>query len=166
MPPSSPLVQGKQVLLKLEIDFLRRCLAASLGGADAASAEQNRAIYAQIDKRSQAETGDDGSGHVPDSRGRPGGILPASNEPDREDRDINLRDVIQKIALEMLTYGRRRITAELKRRGWKVNGKRVRRIMREDKLLCLRRRKFVVTATDSNHEHPVYPRTLVPPLAA
>jgi len=69
---------------------------------------------------------------------------------------MDLRDVIQKIALEMPTYGRRRITAELKRRGWKVNGKRVRRIMREDNLLCLRRRKFVVT-TDSNHQHPVYP---------
>jgi len=79
------------------------------------------------------------------------------NEPDHEDRDMDLRDVIQKIALEMPIYGRRRITAELKRRGWKVNGKRVRRIMREDNLLCLRRRKFVVTTTDSNHQHPVYP---------
>ena len=38
-------------------------------------------------------------------------------EPDRKDRDMDLRDVIQKIALEMPTYGRRRITAELKRTG-------------------------------------------------
>ena len=45
---------------------------------------------------------------------------------------------------------------ELKRRGWEVNHKRVYRIMREDNLLCLRRRKFVVT-TDSNHHRPVYP---------
>jgi transposase InsO family protein len=37
-----------------------------------------------------------------------------------------------------------------------VNHKRVRRILREDNLLCLRRRKFVVT-TDSNHSRPVYP---------
>jgi transposase InsO family protein len=37
-----------------------------------------------------------------------------------------------------------------------VNPKRVRRIMREDNLLCLRKRKFVVT-TDSNHGHNVYP---------
>ena len=42
------------------------------------------------------------------------------------------------------------------RRGWAVNHKRVYRIMREDNLLCLRRRKFVVT-TDSNHGLPVYP---------
>ena len=48
------------------------------------------------------------------------------------------------------------ITAELKRRGWKVNHKRVHRIMREDNLLCLRHRKFVVT-TNSHHHHPVFP---------
>jgi len=48
------------------------------------------------------------------------------------------------------------ITAELKRRGWAVNHKRVRRIMREDNLLCLRKRKFVAT-TDSNHGFRVYP---------
>ena len=49
---------------------------------------------------------------------------------------MELRDAIQRIALEMPTYGRRRMTAELRHRGWKVNGKRVRRIMREDNLLC------------------------------
>ena len=48
------------------------------------------------------------------------------------------------------------VHAELQRRGWMVNHKRVQRIMREDNLLCLRRRKFVVT-TDSNHRRPVYP---------
>lgn len=73
------------------------------------------------------------------------------------DRDIDLRDDIQKIALEMPSYGRRRITEELRRRGWKVNHKRVARIMREDNLLCLRRRKFVVATTDSRHGHTVYP---------
>jgi putative transposase len=72
------------------------------------------------------------------------------------DDDLDLRDDIQKIALEFPYYGRPRITAELKRRGWEVNHKRVGRIMREDNLLCLRRRKFVVT-TDSNHNFRVYP---------
>ncbi len=37
-----------------------------------------------------------------------------------------------------------------------MNHKRVLRIMREDNLLCLRKRKFVVT-TDSNHGRKVYP---------
>jgi putative transposase len=60
-------------------------------------------------------------------------------------RDMDLQAAIQRIALEMPSYGRPRITAELRRRGWVVNAKRVHRIMREDNLLCLRRRKFLVT---------------------
>ena len=72
------------------------------------------------------------------------------------ERDMDLRDAIQRIALEMPSYGRPRITAELRRRGWVVNAKRVHRIMREDNLLCLRRRKFLAT-TDSRHGFPIYP---------
>ena len=79
-----------------------------------------------------------------------------SQAPEATDRDLELRDEIQRIALEWPCYGWRRITAELRERGWQVNHKRVKRLMREDNLLCLRRRKFVVT-TDSNHPHPVYP---------
>jgi putative transposase len=70
--------------------------------------------------------------------------------------EMELRDAIQKIALEMPAYGYRRVTAQLRRQGWRVNHKRALRIMREDNLLCLRHRKFVVT-TDSNHRLPVYP---------
>jgi transposase InsO family protein len=69
---------------------------------------------------------------------------------------MDLRDAIQRIAVEWPSYGRPRITAELRRRGWRVNPKRVYRLMREDNLLCVRRRKFVVT-TDSNHGRRVYP---------
>ena len=76
--------------------------------------------------------------------------------PPAQDADIDLRDQIQRIALEWPCYGWRRVRFELRRRGWKVNHKRVRRIMREDNLLCLRRRKFVLT-TDSKHSLPVYP---------
>ena len=77
----------------------------------------------------------------------------AEPEPDP---DMDLRDAIQKIALEWPCYGRPRITKELRERGWKVNPKRVYRLMREDNLLCVRKRKFVVT-TDSNHTRKVYP---------
>jgi len=42
-------------------------------------------------------------------------------------------------------YGYRRITAELQQRGFEVNHKRVLRMMREDNLLCVRRRAFVAT---------------------
>jgi putative transposase len=72
------------------------------------------------------------------------------------DRDMELRDLIQKIAVEMPIYGYRRVCAELKRRKQPANHKRVRRIMREDNLLCLRRRSFVRT-TDSRHGFRVYP---------
>lgn len=76
--------------------------------------------------------------------------------PEAGDTDIDLRDAIQRIALEWPTYGRPRMTAELRRRGWRVGPNRVYRILREDNLLCLRRRKFVRT-TNSNHDRPVYP---------
>ena len=71
------------------------------------------------------------------------------------DRDMELRDAIQRIALEWPCYGRPRITAQLRRQGWTVNPKRVYRLMREDNLLCVRRPKFVVT-TDSKHSRKVY----------
>ena len=76
--------------------------------------------------------------------------------PPKSDDDMELRDAIHRIALEWPSYGRPRITAELRRQGWTVNHKRVRRLLREDNLLCLRKRKFVVT-TDSNHGRKVYP---------
>ena len=72
------------------------------------------------------------------------------------DPDMDLRDAIQRIALEWPSYGRPRITAELRRQNWTVNPKLVYRLMREDNLLCARKRKFVAT-TDSNHNRKVYP---------
>jgi len=78
---------------------------------------------------------------------------PADEHPDT---DLDLRDEIQRIALECPCYGRPRITAELRQRGWAVNHKKVGRIMREDNLLCIRRRKFGMT-TDSHHGFHVYP---------
>jgi putative transposase len=72
------------------------------------------------------------------------------------DRDMDLRDAIQRIALEWPSYGRPRITAELRRRGWRVNPKRVYRLLGEDNLLCVRKRRFVTT-TDSRHGRKVYP---------
>ena len=69
---------------------------------------------------------------------------------------MDLRDAMQRIALKWPCYGRPRITAELRDRGWTVNPKLVYRLMREDNLLCVRRRKFVVT-TNSNHGRRIYP---------
>jgi len=68
---------------------------------------------------------------------------------------MELRDQMQKVAVESPAYGYRRITAELQKR-FQINHKRVLRMMREDNLLCVRRRAFVVT-TDWRHNLPVYP---------
>ena len=70
--------------------------------------------------------------------------------------EMEIRDEMQKIAVESPAYGYRRITAALRKRGFAINHKRVLRMMREDNLLCVRRRKFVVT-TDSRHNLPIYP---------
>jgi putative transposase len=69
---------------------------------------------------------------------------------------LELRDRIQHIALRWPAYGYRRVHAELLRQGWKVNHKRVLRLMRIDNLLCVRRKKFIFT-TNSQHGLPIYP---------
>jgi putative transposase len=70
--------------------------------------------------------------------------------------EMEVRSTIQQIVLEhRRRYGYRRVTAELRRRGLLVNHKRVARLMREDNLLAMQPRAFVVT-TDSKHEFEVY----------
>jgi transposase InsO family protein len=72
------------------------------------------------------------------------------------EEDMEVRSAIQQIAVEhRRRYGYRRIAAELRRRGMLVNHKRVARIMREDNLLAVQPRAFVVT-TDSQHQLEVY----------
>ena len=72
------------------------------------------------------------------------------------EESMEVRSAVQQIALEhRRRYGSRRITKELRRRGMLVNRKRVARIMREDGLLAVQPRAFIVT-TDSDHELEVY----------
>ena len=72
------------------------------------------------------------------------------------EEDMEVRAAIQEIALQhRRRYGYRRITAELRRRGMQVNRKRVARIMREDNLLAIQPRAFVVT-TNSDHTLEIY----------
>jgi transposase InsO family protein len=79
----------------------------------------------------------------------------AEKEPEEE--EMAVRDAIQRIALS--THRRLGIlrTTKLLRvqEGMIVNHKRVERIMREDNLLAIRRRKFVLT-TDSCHDLEVH----------
>ncbi len=75
-------------------------------------------------------------------------------EPAEEEMEV--RSAIQQIALEhRRRYGYRRIIPELHRRGMPVNHKRVVRIMRENNLLAIQPKRFVVT-TNSSHKFEVY----------
>ena len=72
------------------------------------------------------------------------------------EEEMEVRSAIQQIAVEHRRhYGYRRVTAELRRRGLVVNHKRVARIMREDNLLGVQLRAFIVT-TNSRHKLEVY----------
>ena len=77
----------------------------------------------------------------------------AAREPLRADNE--LRDAIQRIVLENRCMGYRRVAAQLHQQGRNENRKRVLRLMREDNLLALRKRRFVFT-TDSRHPFAVY----------
>jgi len=67
------------------------------------------------------------------------------------EEEMQLRSLIQQIFVEHRRhYGYRRVWEELSKRGMVVNHKRVRRLMREDNLLGLQPKRFVVT-TDSQH---------------
>ncbi len=79
----------------------------------------------------------------------------AASAPRQEDTAV--RDMVQRVALAQKHYGYRRVTVELRRRGFSVNHKRVLRLMQEDNLLCLRQRAFVPATTDSDHGWRVVP---------
>lgn len=74
-------------------------------------------------------------------------------------KDVVLRDAIEQIVLEFPGYGYRRVTAALRREGWRVNHKRVLRIMRHESLLCQLKRRFTPT-TDSAHSFRRYPNLI------
>jgi putative transposase len=74
-----------------------------------------------------------------------------------EQADLLLRARLQELAVDHHRLcGYRLLTKTLQREGHVVNHKRVLRLMREDNLLSLRRKKHVFT-TDSAHTLPIYP---------
>lgn len=72
--------------------------------------------------------------------------------------DTAVRDAIQRVALaNSRRRGYRYITHQLRRDGIVINHKRVLRLMRQDNLLCLRRKAFVPQTTDSRHDWEIVP---------
>lgn len=76
--------------------------------------------------------------------------------------DTELQDRLHRLSLDHPYYGYRRLTHCLRREGQLVNAKRVLRLMQQDNLFALRRKKFVLTS-DSAHDRPCYPN-LIPEL--
>lgn len=70
--------------------------------------------------------------------------------------EMAFRDAIQRAAVGHRYYGYRRIAALMQRQGFTVSPKKVRRLMHEDNLMAIRRRRFVLT-TDSRHCFRVHP---------
>ena len=87
--------------------------------------------------------------------GCPRAALYRSAEEAGEEEE-KLRAAVLRLAGQWPTYGYRRITALLRRERWSVNGKRVRRVMRELGLAAEPPPRRVRT-TDSNHPFPRHP---------
>jgi len=81
-----------------------------------------------------------------------------ASSPRQEETAV--RDAVQRVALAHRRYGYRRVAAVLRREGLVVNHKRVRRLMSEDNLLCLRHRPFVPMTTRSEHAWPIVPNLM------
>jgi len=76
--------------------------------------------------------------------------------PTAVDADAALVAEMRAITDAWECYGYRRVGAELRHRGWLVNGKKVRRLRKLHDLHPRRRRRFART-TDSDHDGPIYP---------
>jgi putative transposase len=81
---------------------------------------------------------------------------PKPRSADAVAAEARLVERIREICAEFPRYGYRRVTAQLKAEGERVNHKRVARIMREQDLRVRPKRRFVVT-TDSSHDGPIFP---------
>ena len=80
------------------------------------------------------------------------GFYRSLREREPVEEEMEVRSMIQTVFAEhKRRYGYRRVSAELRRRGMPVNHKRVARLMREDNLLAVQPKSFVIT-TDSDHE--------------
>jgi len=76
--------------------------------------------------------------------------------PARAEADAALVAEMRVITDAWECYGYRRVGAELRHRGWVVNSKKVRRLMKLYDLNPRRRRRFTKT-TDSDHDGPIHP---------
>ncbi len=85
---------------------------------------------------------------------------PKVSRAERDRRDADLKDKIEYLQAEYSSYGYRTLKKNLQRHyELVVNGKRIRRVMRQHNLLWQVKKRFIRT-TDSDHDYPVYPNLL------
>jgi transposase InsO family protein len=73
----------------------------------------------------------------------------------KDERDRSLCLALHLLRNDFAAYGYRRMTKALQRQGWKINHKRVERVMQQTGLICRRKPRYVHT-TDSHHSEPIY----------
>src|SRR5262249_54224499 len=136
--------------------FFSKCLAQSRGVTPEQKRRWRNGIYSEIREWAQAQ-GELNIGRMCElAKVSRAGFYRSFMEKAPTEAEMILRDAIQKAALANRSFGYRRITAVLqKQEGLEVGGKGVRRILKQDNLLAVAKRKFVVT-TDSNHRFRVY----------
>ena len=84
------------------------------------------------------------------------GFYRSLQEQQPAQEELEVRSAIQQIVLaHRRRYGYRAVAVELRRQGMLANHKRVARLMREDNLLAVQPRAFVVT-TNSEHQSELY----------
>jgi putative transposase len=72
-------------------------------------------------------------------------------------KESELEAAIYKVCAQFPRYGYRRVTAELNRRGWQVNRKRIARLTAKLNLQARKPAPRKCRTTDSNHPYPRYP---------
>jgi putative transposase len=138
------------------VGFFRQCLAKNRGQTAAERRQWRHSIYAEIRSRVQSQGGLTIEQMCDLARVSRAGFYRHWLEKEPTAAEMSLRDAMQRAALRHRYYGYRRILVLLQREGYVVGAKKVRRLMRKDNLLAVRRRKFIVT-TDSDHTFKVYP---------
>jgi putative transposase len=88
-----------------------------------------------------------------------------TSEPSKRAEEGALRDGIAQISLDCAGSGSRRVTHALQRAGWKVNHKRVLRLMRDESVVCQLTRHCVQT-TDLHQHFPIDPTVVNGPTPA
>ncbi|MEO0565559.1 MAG: IS3 family transposase, partial [Chloroflexota bacterium] len=78
------------------------------------------------------------------------------NYRSQREQEVELKQAIERLAAQWVTYGYRRITKMLQREGWQVNHKRIHRLMGEMGLLQKPKRRKIRT-TNSQHDFARYP---------